>query len=160
MDRLLSNLGNLYVEMGRYDEAIIKFKDILTFQLKVLPSNHPHIGRTYNNLAYAYLNKKEHYKTALRLLKQTLRIDLEKLSANHPWTVRVYMNIARVYYACNMYLIGWLYAKKAMDRRHVFQPFESDHAKCNEIYEIGRQHISDIVCTHVVALKKIEADFD
>ena len=155
---LLSNLGNLYTEMERYDEAIAAFKDILTFQLKVLPSDHPNVGRTYNNLAYVYLNKKEHYKTALKLLKKTLSIDLKKLSPDHPWTVRVYMNIARVYYARNMYLIGWLYARKAMDRRYIFQPSEPDYVKCDEIYEMGRKGISSIISAHIIALKEIEAN--
>ncbi|CAF1476207.1 unnamed protein product [Adineta steineri] len=154
---LLSNIAHLYRDMGRNDEAIIKLNEILTFQLKVLPENHIHIGRTYNNLACVYLSKNQHYKTALRCLKRTLSIYLENLPLNHPWIALVYMNIAWTYYGRKMYLIGWLYARKAMGRINDFPEADPNRKRCTEVFDSVQGQLSYILSTLIIGFNGIEA---
>ena len=64
---LLSELGNLYLEIGNYDKAVEKLKKLVD-----LGETEP---KAYQNLSKAYLLKKQFDSEAMKIFEKTLEID-------------------------------------------------------------------------------------
>lgn len=84
---LLTELGNLYLELGNYDKAIEKLKKLID------------LGETdstvYSSLSKAYLQKSQLDDGALEVLEKTLEIDPENLSINKK-LCQIYLETERI----------------------------------------------------------------
>ncbi|CAF1167451.1 unnamed protein product, partial [Didymodactylos carnosus] len=61
-----------------------------------LPSNHPSLATTYNNIGLVHDEKGE-YDKALENYERTLEIELKSLPSNHPSLATTYNNIGLVH---------------------------------------------------------------
>jgi hypothetical protein len=44
LGKVMNNLTRLYIELGRYQDAVAMGEKALEFRRRVLPANHPEIG--------------------------------------------------------------------------------------------------------------------
>ncbi|CAF1591949.1 unnamed protein product [Didymodactylos carnosus] len=58
---------------SKYDKALENYEKTLEIQLKALPSNHPSLATTYNNIGSA-LKAKGEYDKALEIMKRHLKM--------------------------------------------------------------------------------------
>ena len=70
----------VYVNQGKYDEALAMYEKALSIRLKKLGDDHPDVADTYNNMAVVYYNQGK-YEEALAMYEKALSIRLKKL---HP----------------------------------------------------------------------------
>jgi len=68
----LNNLGVVYVNLGKYQEAEASLTRALTIARATLPADHPSVGSYLNS--YAYLLRKLDRKKEARQLEQTARV--------------------------------------------------------------------------------------
>ena len=71
-----------------YDKAIGYYEKSLAISIKKLGAEHPDVGMSYNNIAFAYYNKGDKEKAMGYLLKAKA-IYLKKLGGQHPQTKAV-----------------------------------------------------------------------
>jgi len=95
---LASCLGNLFHSSGEVFKALDYNQKVLAFSEKVLPSEHPDLAISYNNLAETYRALGEHQKS-LKYNQKALAILKKKLPPDHPHLAVAYNNLAGTYYA-------------------------------------------------------------
>ncbi len=90
-----NNLGVLYYDMGRHEEAIVYHERALEILKKI--NLHEYIATTLNNIATAKLELGEH-KQAIELLDQSLAIFDQEGMTEHPLYHTVINNIGAIYF--------------------------------------------------------------
>jgi tetratricopeptide (TPR) repeat protein len=88
--------GWIKSDQGKYTEAIKYFEESLEIRQKSLPSNHPDLATSYNNIGQVYSNMGK-YSKALSSHEKALEIYQKTLPANHPLLATSYNNIGLVY---------------------------------------------------------------
>ena len=91
----MSNLANIYMHQGRYNEAENMQNQCMEMQRLTLGENHPDRLNTMFHLALNY-NDQGKYDEAETLFKQVLELQTESLGANHPDTLATINNLANV----------------------------------------------------------------
>ncbi len=89
----LNNLGHLYDQQGRHQEAIKAYQRCLQLRRKKSGAKHADVAVSLNNLAAAYQNI-ENYAEAEKHYQQCLDMRRELLGANHPDVARVLGNLS------------------------------------------------------------------
>ncbi|CAF4967799.1 unnamed protein product, partial [Rotaria socialis] len=69
--------------MGDYSNALSYNKKALEIDENMLPSNHPDLASSYNNIGFVYDNMGD-YSNALSYHQKALNIYEKTLSSNHP----------------------------------------------------------------------------
>ncbi|CAF0922245.1 unnamed protein product [Adineta steineri] len=91
-------LSLVYVknDQGVYEKAISYFEKELEIREKTLPSNHPDLATSYNNISLLYTKKGECSK-ALSFYEKTLEIREKTLPLNYHDIAHTYYNIGALY---------------------------------------------------------------
>ncbi|CAF1122957.1 unnamed protein product [Adineta steineri] len=89
-------LGYVKDDQGDYEKAIWYYEKALEIREKTLPSNHPHLAGSYNNIGAVYDNMGE-YSKALSYYEKALEIQQKTLPANHPDLATSYCCMGSVY---------------------------------------------------------------
>ncbi|CAF0861598.1 unnamed protein product [Adineta steineri] len=76
-------LGYVKDHQGDYEKAIWYYEQGLEIQQKTLPSNHPHLAASYNNIGVLYYSMKD-YSKALSYYERALDIMQRALPPTHP----------------------------------------------------------------------------
>ena len=92
----LLTLGVLYYKMGEHSKALSYYERSLEIYKVALPSNHPNLATSYNNIGLVYRNMGE-YSKALSSHERSLEIRKVALAPNHPDLANSYNNIGEVY---------------------------------------------------------------
>ena len=92
----LSNLANVYTDIGQYDKATKLLEKTLQTDLQNFGENHPNVAVRLSNLANVYSHL-AHYDKAMELLERALQIDLQNFGENHPNVAVRLSNLANVY---------------------------------------------------------------
>jgi tetratricopeptide (TPR) repeat protein len=79
-----------------YHKAIGYYEKDLAISIKKLGAEHPDVGMSYNNIAFAYYNKGDKEK-AMGYYEKSLAIYLKALGAEHPDVGTIYNNIGGAY---------------------------------------------------------------
>jgi non-specific serine/threonine protein kinase/serine/threonine-protein kinase len=98
----MNNLGVLYKDLSRFDEAESLYKQVLEGQRRTLGADHPDTLNTLHNLAALYRDSGR-YDEAEPLFKQALKARRDKLGPEHPKTLLSIDGLARVYQARAQY---------------------------------------------------------
>ena len=82
----LNNLGVLYTEQGKYEQAELLFRRALTLREQHFGKYHPEIARTLHDLAIFY-QKQGNLSEAISLTERALEIRSLSLGDAHPKTI-------------------------------------------------------------------------
>jgi len=92
----LTNLANLYHDVGKFTEAGKRYEEALKLRREILSENHPDVASSIGNLAAHYRSlgrfdeAEQHYKQALAVLK-------DALGETHPVYGVMLRNLAKLY---------------------------------------------------------------
>ncbi|CAF0724815.1 unnamed protein product [Adineta steineri] len=111
-----SQLGAVKRAQGDYKKAIWYFEQGLEIWEKTIPSNHPLLATSYNNMSGVYYDIGEHSK-ALSFYEKALGIFEKTLPSNHPALATTYNNIGLVYNSIGEYSKALSYYEKALEIR-------------------------------------------
>jgi len=95
-DKMLNDLGNLYVDAGRLPEAEATMRRALAITRARSGDAHPNVAATMGNLA-TVLEHEARYAEAEKLYQQTLQAYERIYGPNHPTTAIGLNNLANVY---------------------------------------------------------------
>ncbi len=90
---LFERLGNVYINLGKYQKALPLLEQTLALRMEILDKNYPSIASSYNNLANLYYSM-GNLNAALSLYQKSLKMREEVLGGNHPDTATSYNNLA------------------------------------------------------------------
>ncbi|CAF1358621.1 unnamed protein product [Adineta steineri] len=107
-------LGYVRNQQGDYEKAICYYEQALEIRQKTLPSNHPHLATSYNNIGVAY-NSMGEYSKALSYYEKALEIWQKSLPSNHPSLATSYNNIGLVFQKMGEYSQALSYYEKALE---------------------------------------------
>ncbi|CAF1429434.1 unnamed protein product [Adineta steineri] len=107
-------LGYVKRNQGDHEKAIRYYEQGLEIQQKTLPSNHPDLATSYNNIGSVYDSMGE-YSKALSFYEQGLEICQKTLPSNHPSLATSYNNIGNVYDSMGEYSKAVSYYEKALE---------------------------------------------
>ena len=79
----MSNLTGTYSALGRHQDALVMQEETLEFLRRVLPENHPHIGKACCGIAIHYYQASDFHR-ALQFCREALRIFQATLPPSHP----------------------------------------------------------------------------
>ena len=85
---ILQNLGNIYIQQGRYDKAEEAYTKVLERREMQLGTSHPETGRTVAALAVLYVKEGKNEK-ADAYFRRALDIFERRLPPDHPDTVQL-----------------------------------------------------------------------
>ena len=88
-----NNIGNVYYNLGDYNEALEYFNKALEIKKEVLGEKHANIASSYLNIGNLYY-KLGDYKKALKYHNKALEIFRSELGESHPYTQAALQNIA------------------------------------------------------------------
>ncbi|MCP3385108.1 MULTISPECIES: CHAT domain-containing tetratricopeptide repeat protein [unclassified Bradyrhizobium] len=97
-DKMLNDLGNLYLDAGRLSDAEATMRRALAITRTRSGDAHPNVAATMGNLA-TVLEHEARYVEAEKLYQQTLQVYERIYGANHPTTAIGLNNLANVYSA-------------------------------------------------------------
>lgn len=86
----------LYVNMGKYEEALSLFKEALSIKEKTLEEEHPDIVQSYGSIGLVYYELTE-YEKALDCLNKALEIADKIWSGPFSFKADIYTNLGLVY---------------------------------------------------------------
>jgi tetratricopeptide (TPR) repeat protein len=78
--------------MGKHSKSLLFYEKAFEIWLKTLPTNHPNLAISYNNIGSMYDNMGE-YSKALLYYEHAQKIWQSSLPANHPRIKTVQKNI-------------------------------------------------------------------
>ena len=76
-------MGLVHSNMGDYPKALSYYEKALEIQKHSLPSNHPDLGKSYNNIGSVYSNMGD-YPKARSFYERAVEIGQHSLPPNHP----------------------------------------------------------------------------
>ncbi len=94
----LNDLGWLHGRKQNFEKQLINYKQAKNLFIKLLGTNHPHIGRCYNNIGEAYKNLGDDLQ-ALYYFKKGLAIKQKAFGEKHPDISKSYLSIGNFYAA-------------------------------------------------------------
>ena len=120
-----------YQELGLCTENLGESEKALGIQQQSLPSNHPDLASTYNNIGNVYYSMGEYVK-ALSSHEQALAIKQQSLPSNHPDLSLTYNNIGLVYSSMGDYAEALSSHEKALAIQQ--QSLPSNHPNLASTY--------------------------
>jgi tetratricopeptide (TPR) repeat protein len=90
----MNNLGVIYSELNRHEDALKLQNETLRIMKRALPKDHPHTLACMSNLANSYAALNRHAE-ALNLRRETLAIQKRVLPKDHVDSIRSMVNLAR-----------------------------------------------------------------
>ncbi|CAF3791611.1 unnamed protein product [Adineta steineri] len=109
-----NQLGLVHSSKGDYEKAICHFEQVLEFDQKILPSNHPDLATSYNNIGLVH-KKIGEYSKAFSFYEKALEIRQISLPSDHPDLATSYNNIGFVYRNMKDYSKALSYFERALD---------------------------------------------
>ncbi|CAF1320867.1 unnamed protein product [Rotaria sordida] len=100
--------------MAEYSKALSSYEQSLEIRKIALPSNHPDLAQSYNNIGSVYRNMGE-YSKALSSYQESLEIQKIALPPNHPSLAVTYNNIGLVYNYMDEYSKALSYYEKDLE---------------------------------------------
>ncbi|CAF1305618.1 unnamed protein product [Adineta steineri] len=132
---IYDQLGQIKSNLGEYQEALAYIEKSLAINQRTLPSNHPHLGTSYNNIGIVYYSM-DNYPKALSYYEKALAIRQQSLPSNHLDLAASYSNIGSVYYSMDDYSKALSCDEKALAVKQ--QSLPSNHPSLGaSYYNIG-----------------------
>jgi tetratricopeptide (TPR) repeat protein len=97
---MYNNIGDIYLQLGDYENALKHLHHALDIRLKGTVSTHTDLAAIYTNLGLVY-HRKEELKIALEVLEKALEIDTQTFGNNHESLALTHNNIGAVYQDMN-----------------------------------------------------------
>jgi tetratricopeptide (TPR) repeat protein len=97
---MYNNIGEIYSQLGDYENALKHLHHALDICLKGTVSTHTDLAAIYTNLGMVYHEKKE-LKKSLEVLEKALEIDTQTFGNNHESLAATHNNISAVYQDMN-----------------------------------------------------------
>ncbi|CAF1357787.1 unnamed protein product [Adineta steineri] len=141
--KIYYQLGQLKDNQGEFQEALSYSEKALAIQQQSLPSNHPDLGASYDNIGNVYRHIGD-YPKALSSHEKALAIRLQSLPSDHPDLGGSYSNIGLVYDSMGDYPKALSSHEEALTVRR--QSLPSNHPDLGTCYNnIGNvyRHMGD-----------------
>lgn len=122
---VISSLGYLYDDLGKYDEALYYYNKALSILTAQPKPPKARLAKLYNNMGVAYTNKGL-YRQARHYYKLELKSNLAVRGKNHPNVAGVYLNLGNNYNYSGDVGEALIYFKKA--RRIISNVYGHRHA--------------------------------
>ncbi|CAF0742646.1 unnamed protein product [Adineta steineri] len=127
-----NQLGYIKDDQDDYKKAVWYYEQGLEIQQKTLPSNHPSLASSYNNIGSVYKNI-EDYSKALEIYQIAL-------PSNHPSLATSYNNIGSAYKNIKDYSKALSYFERALDiKQRRLPPTHPDIKNVKESIEIVKE---------------------
>ncbi|CAF0721196.1 unnamed protein product [Adineta steineri] len=123
--------GLVRCNQGDYETAISYYEKALAVLQKYLPSDHPSLTASYNNIGSVY-DKTGEYSKALSYYEKALEICQKTLPSNHHSLATLYNNIGSVYDKIGEYSKALSFFEKALEIRQKTLP--SNHPRLATSY--------------------------
>lgn len=94
---LLANIGSVYDDKGKYDEALGYYENALKLLEHIHSRQEEQLANLYNYMGITY-RKKGQYDEALKFYEKELEINTKLYGKSHPSVARIYNNMGGVYY--------------------------------------------------------------
>ncbi|CAF4171589.1 unnamed protein product, partial [Adineta steineri] len=107
-------LGYVKRHQGDYEKAIWYYEQGLEIDQKTLPSNHPDLAASYNNIGSVY-DSMGQYSKAFSFYEKSVEIFQKTLPSNHPYLATSYGNIGSVYEKMGEYSKALSFYEKALE---------------------------------------------
>jgi tetratricopeptide (TPR) repeat protein len=108
-----NQLGYIKNGQGNYQKAIEYYEQAREIKEKILPSNHPALATSCNNIANVSFNMGDYLK-ALSFHQKALQIRQKSLANDHPALAITYDNLGLVYYKLEDYSKALSFHEKAL----------------------------------------------
>ena len=102
LNDLKNNLGLVYKELGRYQEAAVLLEEALNADLAILGEEAPNLSRRRASLGIVYYELGR-YEEAREILEEALQLEIEKHGEEHSTVAISRSNLALVYQALGRY---------------------------------------------------------
>jgi WD40 repeat protein/tetratricopeptide (TPR) repeat protein/NAD-dependent SIR2 family protein deacetylase/tRNA A37 threonylcarbamoyladenosine biosynthesis protein TsaE len=145
--RSRDSVGETYMYMGRFDDALKEYQLALTIRLTVHGQNHPDIATSKNNIGEAYLNLAQFgggsqsdtntadpNKDPYALFKEAMRINISRFGEQHVNTAKTICNLALASAVKTPQSLdeAVMLAEKALKiREESFKKFEEERQYCH-----------------------------
>ena len=138
---LYDRFGNNKYQLGEYQEAIAYYTRQQEIMAKALPSNHPDLAASYNNIGLVY-SKIGDYLQALSSYGEALAIQQQSLPPNHPDLASTHSAIGSVYAYMGYYSKALSSYDKALAiRQQSLPPNHLDLQKYQEVLTYLRRQL-------------------
>ncbi|CAF1179378.1 unnamed protein product [Adineta steineri] len=124
-------LGWIKYSEGEYEEALLSHEKALKIRQQLLPSNHPHLGDSYNRIGAVYYSMGD-YPKALSSHEKGIAIREQSLPSNYLHLASSYNNIGSVYKTMGDHPKALSYYEKALVIR--LQSLPSNHPDLGASY--------------------------
>ena len=88
-----NNIGAVYMEQGRYQEALDHYQKSLDIKIKLVGHLHPDVATSYSNMAVVH-GRQGHYDESDRLLDAARNIRIKVHGFHHPSLAKSHVNKA------------------------------------------------------------------
>ena len=125
------NIGNVYSELGKYEDALNIYFEALNLCVKLKLENTPIFGTIHNNIGFAYeyimYKNAEYTPSALTYYEKALEIRLALLGEMNPETAQTYCNIGNILFLAGEDSKAYdFYQKSLKIRKKIFGKFNSE----------------------------------
>lgn len=118
----LNNLGLIYQQSGRYDEAEVSLRRALELRLKVYGPRHRYFAQSLNSLA-RLLQDQQKLTEAERLFESALDVYAELFGPGHPLVADTLNNLGSLHRSTQRYQSAERYLKRALEiQQSLFGP--------------------------------------
>ncbi len=156
---VISSLGYLYDDLGKYDQALYYYNQALDTLLAHPGSPKQRLAVIYNNIGVAYVNKGL-YKKARHYYRLELDINLAVKGESHPDVAGTYLNLGASYYRSGDVGEALIYFKwasrviaEAYGRRHAMMVIALNNIATCEM-KLGNYQAAISYLTDAIDIKK------
>ena len=111
---ITNRMGTVFVDMGRYTDAIQMLTESLNFRTRCFGSEHINVAATYKNMGIVE-DKLENFQKALDLYQKALDIEIKSLGGAHVSVADTYLNMGVGFSKLGEYEKALFHYQKALE---------------------------------------------
>jgi tetratricopeptide (TPR) repeat protein len=118
---LLNNLGKVYQEQDKYDQALEYYEKAVKLQREHFPEDHPSLSADYSNIGSVY-QKQNKLDLALEYFQRALKIEMNSSQPDEELVALFNNNIGLIYNDQKKFKQGLIYHEKCLEMNEKILP--------------------------------------